>query len=324
MAQEVELKVELGRRSARAIEKLSDDPPVKVTKAASVPVRASMSVAEAFAVIAQSCIRHFRLNEPLVIRARDPEALHQTRVAMRRLRAALSIFRPALNDDQFEPLRGELRWFTGQLGGARNLDVYLEQKKLSRDVRQALKQERKLAYDRVLEALGSERLRILMIDLAAWIENGRWRRNEKALRPLPAYSTRRIGRLWRKVASHGELEPMQTEERHELKIEVKKLRYALEFVEPLHTGAGRRKKQFAKAIEALQESLGVLNDLVTARAIATLVGDTRELERLHSADLHRKCVHEAQACLDKLRKIGPVLEKIQERWPESRPGRMSA
>jgi CHAD domain-containing protein len=268
-----------------------------------------MSVAEAFAVIAQSCIRHFRLNEPLVIRGRVPEALHQTRVAMRRLRAALSVFRPAIKDDQFEPLRGELRWFTGQLGGARNLDVYLEQKRISREVRKALKRERKLAYDRVAEALQSERLRILMIDLAAWIENGRWRRNEKALRPLPAYSTRRIGRLWRKVAAHGELKPMHGEERHELRIEVKKLRYALEFVEPLNTGAGRRKKQFTKAIEALQDSLGVLNDLVTAQSIATLVGDTRELERLDSADLHRKCVHEAQACLDKLRKVGPYWSK---------------
>jgi CHAD domain-containing protein len=271
-----------------------------------------MNVAEGFAIIGQSCIRHFHLNEVIIRRERNPEALHQARVAMRRLRAALSVFRPALRDRQFEPLREELRWFTGQLGGARNLDVYLEQKGLSRGVRKALKQERKLAYDRVTEALRSKRLRLMMIDLVAWIALGRWQHNEKAKRPLGGYAVRRIDRLWRKVASHGELEPMHGEERHELRIEVKKLRYALEFVEPLNTGAGRRKKQFTNAIEALQESLGVLNDLVTARAIATLVGDSRELERLRSADMHEKCVRKAQACLDKVRKIGPYWSKASD------------
>jgi triphosphatase len=187
--------------------------------------------------------------------------------------------------------------------------VYLQQKRISQEVRKALKQERKLAYDRVIEALQSERLRILMIGLGPWIAHGEWRHNSKALQPLPGFAARRIGRLWRKVASHGELQPMHGDERHELRIEVKKLRYALEFVEPLHTRVGRRHKQFSNAIEALQEALGALNDLVTARAIATIVGDTRELARLNSTALQRKCVREAQACLDRLRKIGPYWTK---------------
>lgn len=281
----------------------------KVTKAGPVAVQPDMAVAEAFALIAQSCIRHFRLNEPIVLQRRDADALHQTRVAMRRLRSAFSIFRPALEDRQLEPLRNELRWFTGQLGGARNIDVYLERKKLSRDVRKALKQERDLAYDRVIDAILSTRLRMLMIDLVAWIALGKWRHSEKAKRPLPAYATRRIGRLWQKVASHGELEPMHGEERHELRIEVKKLRYSLEFVQPMLAHNGRRQKQFSNAVEALQEALGILNDLVTARGIATLVGDTRELERLDSTETHDKCLRESQACLDRLRKIGPYWSK---------------
>ena len=148
-----------------------------------------------------------------------------------------------------------------------------------------------------------------MIDLVEWLSIGDWRTSEKAQRPLPDYAARRIGRLWRKVASHGELEPMHGDERHELRIEVKKLRYALEFIGALNTGAGRRKKQFTKAVEALQDALGILNDMVTAEAIATMVGDDRELARLHSSDLHRKCVREAQSCLDQLRKIGPYWSK---------------
>jgi len=288
---------------------LASDVLGKVAKAGPIAVQPDMAVAEGFALIAHSCIRHFRLNEPIVLQRRDADALHQTRVAMRRLRSALSIFRPALEDRQFEGLGNELRWFTGQLGGARNIDVYLERKKLSRDVRKALKQERDLAYDRVMEAVQSKRLRMLMINLVAWIALGHWRHNEKAKRPLPAYAARRIGKLWQKVASHGELKPMHEEERHELRIEIKKLRYSLEFVQLLLVRTGRRQKQFSNAVEALQEALGVLNDLVTARGIATLVGDTRELGRLDSTETHDKCLREAQACLDRLRKIGPYWSK---------------
>jgi len=308
LAERVPLRIGVLSKAERGFA-LADDALGKVTKAGEVAVQPDMAVAEGFTLIAHSCIRHFRLNEPIVLRRRDADALHQVRVAMRRLRSALSIFRPALEDRQFEPLRNELRWFTSQLGGARNIDVYLERKKLSRDVRKALKRERDLAYDRVVDAVESKRLRMLMIDLVAWVALGHWRHNEKAKRPLPVYAARRIGRLWQKVASHGELEPMHEEERHELRIEVKKLRYSLEFVQPLLVRTGRRRKQFSNAVEALQEALGVLNDLATARAIATLVGDTRELERLASTETHEECLREAQTCLDRLRKIGPYWSK---------------
>ena len=308
LAEQVPIRIGVLSKAERGFA-LADDVLGKVTKAPAVHVNADMDVAEAFSVIAQSCIRHFRLNESIVLKKRDPEALHQVRVAMRRLRAAFSVLRPAIRDRQFVHLRDELRWFTCQLGGARDLDVYLERKGFSREVRKALKEERKLAYDRVVGALESKRLRILMVELIAWLALGQWRRNEKAERLLPDYAVRRIGRLWRKVASHGELELMHGEERHQLRIEVKKLRYALEFVEPLHSGVGRRQRRFSKAVETLQETLGVLNDLVTARSIATMVGDTRELSRLNSPELHRKCLRQAQECLDQLRKIGPYWSK---------------
>jgi hypothetical protein len=50
---------------------------------------------------------------------------------------------------------------------------------------------------------------------------------------------------------------------------------------------------FSKPVEALQDALGVLNDLATARSIAVLVGDTRELTRLHSSEPRGKCLREA-------------------------------
>jgi CHAD domain-containing protein len=296
-------------RDAKAAVGLSEQPG-KATRAEPVPVRPDMIVAEAVEAVVASCIAHFRANELIVVRRRETAALHQVRVSMRRLRAALSLFRPALSDPGFDSLRSELGWFTGQLGEARNLDVFLLRKGLPKPLRAAIKAERKVAYDRVLEALRSKRLRLLLADLVDWVELGRWRQNPKAGRPLPDFVARRLYKWWQKLARHGDLQSMHADERHELRIEIKKLRYALDFVQPLHTGAGRKQKQFYKSVERLQESLGKLNDLVTARSLWRKFGHKLPRSRSGEREVEEKCLRAAQASLDRLRKIGPYWTRL--------------
>jgi CHAD domain-containing protein len=202
------------RASLRTVESafaIGPDESGKVAKAEPVHVRSEMSIAEAFETIVQSCVRHFRLNEPLVVHRRDPAALHQVRVAMRRLRAAFALFKPALAGPHLEDLRHELRWFTGQLGEARNLDVLLQQRGLPRPLRKSLKKQRDGAYDQVVEALVSKRLRLLLIDLLAWLELGRWHQNNKAMRPLPDFVARRLYKWWQRIAHHDELRSLRTD-----------------------------------------------------------------------------------------------------------------
>jgi inorganic triphosphatase YgiF len=79
-------------------------------KAPRIDLAAGMTVADGFTVIAMSCLKHFRLNEELMVEARDVEALHQMRVAIRRLRSAFDLFAPILeDDDDYERLKKELR-----------------------------------------------------------------------------------------------------------------------------------------------------------------------------------------------------------------------
>ena len=77
---------------------------------------------DAFKRAIHACIRQFRLNEALLVKNRDPHALHQARVAVRRMRSAFSIFRPMIGDDG-AALRDELKWLASILGNARDLDV---------------------------------------------------------------------------------------------------------------------------------------------------------------------------------------------------------
>jgi inorganic triphosphatase YgiF len=274
----------------------------KVIKAEPVPILPGMSVAEGLAAIIGACLRHYRRNESLVVEKRLANALHQARVAMRRLRSAFSLFRTAVADAEFEHLRDELRWFTGTLGDARNLDVYLESK-LGADERKAVQERREGAYDRVIAAMGSARVRSLLFNLVAWSEFGEWRKDGVAQRPLEPYISGRIDRLWHKVSHAHHLKDMEDHDRHRLRILIKKLRYALEFTEPLFAHVEEQQKAFAKAVEVLQEALGHLNDCVVARTLVT--ADTWPIEPSEPTVQERALLDEAEDALRQLRQLGP-------------------
>jgi inorganic triphosphatase YgiF len=294
----------------------------KAAKAEPVLLRPEMNAAEGFAAIAGACLRHYRLNEGLVVRARDPEALHQSRVAMRRMRSAFSLFRPVIGDDEYGRLRKEVRWFTSQLGEARNLDVLL--RRLPRDehprglaLRKRLERARAEAYDEVLEVLDSARLRRLMLDLVAWMETGEWRRGKQAAEPLPNFAVRRLDRGWRRLKKHGRaLAEADPEALHRLRIEVKKLRYAVDFLSSLQGGrsAATHQKKMLSALEEMQEHLGELNDFETARRLlAHLLGSGAEAEamiryaerQLDGGAAAEKVLESTDQAYQRLRAVGP-------------------
>jgi inorganic triphosphatase YgiF len=255
--------------------RLLEDRSARAHKAEKVRLDTGMTIAEAFAIIVQSCLRHFRLNEPLVASDMNAAALHQARVAMRRLRSALTLFRPVLIDSDFPRLRSELRWFTDQLGDARNLDVILATRpqpgvRPDPALRRQLRRRRKEAYERVQRALAERRLPALILDLVAWSEVGDWRRQEAAKQPIAAFAETRLDRAWKRVRRQGkELGTLASDDRHRLRIEMKKLRYAAEFFATLAARNRRRQqKLFTGHLRDLQELLGELNDFETRRQLA--------------------------------------------------------
>jgi inorganic triphosphatase YgiF len=296
--------------------RLTDGSAGRATKADRIALDDTMSAAAALAAIASSCLRQFRLNEPLVAVRRDPSALHQARVAMRRLRSAFSLFRPIVaGDATFAILREEVRWLTDQLGDARNLDVLLKRVgRRSKPLRAVLEAERERAYARVLEALHSGRLRRLLLDLVAWIELGEWRQTERARAPIRPFVSARLDKSWRKVRKGGrKLARIDAEARHDLRIDVKKLRYAIEFTATLHGGdAATKAETFAAEVEEIQERLGDLNDAETARILLEdVLGNRADRDKLLRSALkdgkqvsEDKIVEAASAAHERLVEIG--------------------
>ncbi len=253
-------------------------PAMRAVKAEPIGLATDMTVAEAFRRIVEACLRQFRLNEPLIDLG-NPEALHQARVALRRLRSALSIFRPMLEEDgSFEHMREELRWLAGALGDARDTDV-LSLRAGEDALRERLEEARRQAYEQAKASLGSDRARSIMLDLTEWLALGGWLRadsiEEIRTRPVGDFAIVALDYLRKKVKKSGKhIENIDDKARHDLRKGAKKLRYASEFFAPLfgRKRQQRRAENFLAALETLQDHLGDLNDLAAAPDLFARMG----------------------------------------------------
>ncbi|WP_375196772.1 CHAD domain-containing protein [Sphingobium sp.] len=239
-------------------------------KAEPLTLDPDVSLREGFARIVSACLRHYRLNEALLLDHYEPKALHQARVAIRRLRSALYLFRPVLAGEDAARFQGELKWLAGVLGEARNLDVLAERID-AEDLRARLEAARVAAHGRVAQWVQSARVRALMIDLAEWLARGAVLDQGLAV----DLAAKRLGKLHRRIAKHGaRLEKLSDEARHEVRKDAKKLRYASEFFAGLFEKKKQRRRQcrFVAALEEMQEGLGTLNDLASAAEILAQIG----------------------------------------------------
>ena len=263
--------------------------------------------AEAFATIAYACLRHFRLNEMVLLERDDPEALHQARVALRRLRSAIKLFRPTLHGKDEHKLRGELRWFARHFGEARNLGVLLERLESARideAVIAPLREAHAKAHRQIARALRSKRARTLFLELILWIETGSWRAGPRASEDLAGLAVEQLEKRWKQVAKRARDFDLQgAEERHELRIAVKAMRYSAEFLAPLYAdkSVAARRDKFIGALKTLQDGLGDLNDAWTAEQMAKgLPGRLREaIVAAHPPRESRKALAAAFKALDR-------------------------
>ncbi len=231
--------------------------------------------------------RHFSAlltKEPGTRLGDDIEELHDMRVASRRLRAALSLFRDVLPPAALE-LRDELGWVGQQLGAVRDLDVQLEQldgwlaevPEEDRDalaaLRELLEEQRAEARAAMLEALDSRRYEAFVSRFGRTLRARHSRRTGPSSLPALAVAPDLIEGRWapfRKGANRiGPASPAA--EYHRLRIHCKRLRYALEFLGDLYPGAAR---PVIRRLVSLQDLLGLHQDAdVAIERLRRLAGE---------------------------------------------------
>jgi len=230
----------------------------------------------------RECLGHLLCNERTAI-AGDAEAFHQMRVALRRLRSALSTVRSMLPIEQYRWLQEELKWLAGNLGPARDWDVFMAdllapvQSALPEDTHlqqlaSVAKQRRRAAYDLAKEAIESRRYTVSMLKLARWFESRGWREQRASeysaplFAPIVEVAPPLIERRWRQARSRStRFAKLSQDERHRARIAVKKLRYMTEFLGGLFEAD--EVDALMERLKRLQEELGYLNDVRTAQRL---------------------------------------------------------
>lgn len=254
---------------ARVLGPASLDPPEIVV----TPPGPKSTVGEAVAAaLAASVVRLMRHDAGVRIGG-EPEAVHQARVATRRMRSDMGTFSTLLESEPTVRLREELRWLAELLGQVRDTDVLIERMtgRLNeipgpaagqRALLQRLSERRQAARKRMLEGLRSERYAVLLDDLVATANHPPLRRDPDvpAARVLPTLVAQPWKKLVRLVGRLGD--NPSDDQLHAVRIASKRARYASEAVAAV---AGKLAHRFAEAVAELQSSLGDYNDTVVAR-----------------------------------------------------------
>jgi len=245
-----------------------------------VPLDSSLCVEAAFQKIGRSCLVQLLGNEPAVL-AGQPEGVHQMRVAVRRLRSAISNFKEMLPAEDIDWSSSELRWLTGALARARNLDAFeIDLLEPARDVLRdepgleglaaAIDRLRRAAYERVREEILSKRYTVMLLRLFNWFEAQGWRNRPPtggpalACAPLGGAALRLLDRRRRRLRQRSmHFERLTPRQRHKLRIAGKKFRYTSELFGSLFDQHDLQK--FTKRLGRLQDDLGHANDVIVAR-----------------------------------------------------------
>ena len=247
------------------------------TKARDMPLNPDMSVGEAFRQIVSGALTQLYSNEIPTIKGM-PSGIHQARVSIRRIRAALRAFKKSLPYDKRKAFNGEFRWFQQRLSGARDWHVFLDETvprirrnrpnarvNLDRLRRIAIRQRRRETSE-AMAVFRSRRYTRLLLQFQCWLlalehENRQWFETE--LEPFARKVLKKTRRDF--LVDRRPFSRMTPDELHELRKRGKKARYATEFfaclwqTESAVTGIAMMK--------ALQSELGEANDAAMARQV---------------------------------------------------------
>ena len=241
-------------------------------KAELFSITAEHVVDDVIALLVGACWHHLLKNHIVAQDGSDPEGVHQMRVALRRLRTICALFRRDIPSPAFQAINSEARWLMQQLGPARDWDVFAETTvtrlvAAAPDIdlgglREAVEQQRKSSYGALQTVLADLRCSRFLLSLGHLVERRGWRNeiDSEALavlsQPMPTLADKILARLHRKALKRGaHFRQLNIDAQHDLRIDLKKLRYAAEFFLPLYA-AHAPAKRYVRRLAKVQASLG--------------------------------------------------------------------
>jgi CHAD domain-containing protein len=230
--------------------------------------------------IVAGCHADLRKYRAIVLQSRRPVGIHQTRVALRRLRAAFGLFRHAVDGPVIRALSAEAKWLAGECAPARDLHVFLTE--TVEEVPPILNRvARRLAdahLQRARAALSGARFEAFDRQLHAFLDLSPATPTDR----LDEFAQGELEQHHHKVIERGrKFDSLDPHRLHRLRIAIKKLRYAAEFLRPAFASAAV--KPYIEATARLQGALGDMNDRTVARHVladlATAARPTEDVKK---------------------------------------------
>ena len=290
---------------------------LRPAKARRIALDPSMSLSRAAREVAGAALEQLQANEEGVLQGDDPEFVHQARVALRRLRSALRMFRRAVGRKRSRAWRTQLARLSCALGVARDWDVFalatlppiLAAQREAEAVRHLDSTARRRALDerrRAARALLEARYARTLLAISRWLagEAGAKPAREE---PLAAFGARVMAKRHRRVLERARhAARLDAAGRHRLRIEAKRLRYGVDALASLFPS--ERTQRYRQALCDLQDALGEANDATTAaRLVAELPAPARfvRFARLRFDAAARAHPGRIARLLRRLRETGP-------------------
>ena len=244
-------------------------------KASMPPLSANMAVDDALVAVAFHCLAHLQDNEAGLLAGRDPEYLHQARVALRRLRSVFRVFDAAIPRSHFAGALDELKSVARLLGNARDLDVFAFETLPHAGsgphggvtaLRRRTRNARQRAVRAARSAIAAPAYTSMLLQLTHALLAGQWRsetaRPVAANRTLLKFAAKTVSRGYAHVEKRGRhISQLGFADLHRLRIQARRLRYAIEFFLPLFDDKAAGTLQ---ALVDLQDCLGQFNDDASA------------------------------------------------------------
>jgi|GEM_PF-138468 len=268
---------------------LASPRPPRAEKAAASGLKPDGTLDDAIAGILGGCQAHLLANQLVAEDGRSAEGVHQARVALRRLRTALSLLGREVPQVTMPALADEAKWIADALGPARGWDVFLAttltrpEQHATRGadfgrLREAARGLREESYGTVREVLAAPRYARFQLSLAGWVARRGWR-NDVApgslavlAEPAGRVALRVLNRLHRQALRRGAgFGQLSAADRHRLRITLKKLRYATEFFTPLFIDPDAARRYVGR-IGELQDALGLAQDSATTAPLLEALG----------------------------------------------------
>ncbi|RQV60080.1 CHAD domain-containing protein [Burkholderia cenocepacia] len=253
-------------------------------------------------------------NECGVLDRDDPEFVHQMRVALRRLRTLMRFF-PRFTDRQWKDTLGvDLRWLAKLLGTVRDWDVFATESLpalIAADgggsdwdgTLDAALAQSMAARVELRQALHSARYARLTLGWLEWLSALVLPAADGDDAPsLRRHATKRVRRLFGHLYGSPSLTSLDTAARHQVRIDAKRLRYALEFFASL--ASRRTRTETVKTLARVQSVLGEANDaMVALHHLEQLSAPPYQLGfvRGYGAALQQRAARDAETLLASLR-----------------------